>query len=160
MAPEVLLGAFAKSSQCNQPFSSENVISILPTAAADKERLIKRIERLREQGLTHPLKKASGSNKKRKKTAQLADDAEAPVLVAVKATESSGKPTSNGIGNTATAALVSKVLAEEQEKSKRRKVTENDNLKTLFSSTNNGGQKDGDFMTRGFSIPTPTGTRR
>ena len=63
----------------------------------------------------------------------------------------------NIIKDAATASLTAKVLAEEQEKAKRRKLDPNDNLKTLFSSGNKA-HKDADFMTRGFSIPA--GARR
>ena len=56
------------------------------------------------------------------------------------------------IKNAVTASLTARVLAEEQEKAKRRKLDPNENLKSLFSSGNKK-HKDGDFMTRGFSIP-------
>jgi hypothetical protein len=62
---------------------------------------------------------------------------------------------SGGIKNAATASLTAKVLIEEQERNKRRKLGLNDNLKSLFSSTGANGstQKGGDFLTRGFSVP-------
>ena len=60
---------------------------------------------------------------------------------------------SSAIKNAATASLTAKVLAEEQERAKKRKKEPNENLKSLFSSSS-GKHKDGDFMTRGFSIPT------
>ena len=140
---------------------SDNVVAILPTASSDKDRLQMRIQRLKDQGLTHSLKKVSGSGKKRKKNGQ-----PTTIEVAVKdgltdsgaslghtpnlASKVASKQ-SQGIKNAATASLTAKVLAEEQEKSKRRKLDSNQNLKSLFSSGSER-QKDGDFMTRGFSI--------
>ena len=118
---------------------------------------------MKEQGLTHSLKKATGSGKKRKKDGETetADVAPGQVSAAnghasktIEVTErSSGTaPPKGGIKNAATASLTAKVLADEEEKAKRRKLGTNDNLKSLFSS-GNSIQKDGDFMTRGFSIP-------
>ena len=57
------------------------------------------------------------------------------------------------IQNPDTASLTANVLAEEQEKNKRRKMAKNDNLKSLFSSKNGMDEKHVDFMTRGYSIP-------
>ncbi len=57
------------------------------------------------------------------------------------------------IQNVDTASLTAKVLAEEEEKNKRRKMAKNDNLKSLFSSKNGMDEKHIDFMTRGYSIP-------
>lgn len=123
-----------------------------------------RTQRLKAQGLTHSLKKAPGSGKKRKKhgdaetvgvamsqtTADVTDNGAKPKAVSPK---NSGTATpTGGIKNAATASLTAKVLANEQEKSKRRKLETNDNLKSLFSS-GKSKNKDGDFMTRGFSIP-------
>ena len=69
------------------------------------------------------------------------------------ASEKKGPPRPrSAIKNAATASLTAKVLAEEQERTKRRKMEPNENLKSLFSS-GNAKHKDGDFMTRGFSIP-------
>lgn len=65
---------------------------------------------------------------------------------------------SGGIKNAETASLTARVLAEEQERSKRRKLGTNENIKSLFSSENGGPKKNGDFMNRGFSIST--GARR
>lgn len=128
-----------------------------------------RVQRLKEQGLAHSLKKSPGSGKKRKNhgdaetvgvalsqtTADVTDDGAKPKAVSQK---NSGTATPiGGIKNAATASLTAKVLANEQEKSKRRKLETNDNLKSLFSS-GKSKNKDGDFMTRGFSIPA--GARR
>ncbi len=55
----------------------------------------------------------------------------------------------------ATASLTAKVLDEQEERNKRRKLGLNDNLKSLFSNSGYSAQthKSGDFMTRGYSIP-------
>jgi len=142
--------------QCNEPYTVENMVTILPLAESDKARLAKRMELLKEQGLTHSLKKASGLSKKRKKNAELKIEETSAIKLSVDKPKESAKVV--GIKNAATASLTAKVLAEEQEKAKRRKLDpNNDNLKSLFSSGNKA-HKDGDFMTRGFSIPT--GARR
>jgi len=129
--------------QCNESYTADNVIGILPTALADQERLANRIRKLKDEGLTHSLKKASGGSKKRKKHVEIAGTG--------KVSTGTSTPT-DSIQNAATASITAKVLAEEQGKAKRRKVEANDNLKSLFS-TSSSKQKDGDFMTRGFSIP-------
>jgi hypothetical protein len=66
-----------------------------------------------------------------------------------------GTVVSSGIKNAATASLTSKVLEEQEERNKRRKLELNDNLKALFSKSGHSVQerKGGDFMTRGYSIP-------
>ncbi len=157
--------------QCNEPYTSENIIPIFPTSATDKERLVARKNKLKEQGLTHSLKKAPGANKKRKKNgeAALAVDG-VPIATVTQADSSNGVPKlsapqpgsgaatpSGGIKNAATASLTAKVLEEEKERNKRRKMVGNENLDSLFSK----GKKENmgaDFMSRGFSIPA--GARR
>ncbi len=110
------------------------------------------------------MKKAPASGKKRKKQNE-ADMPSAditvlnnnksdkhPVMRISQATNGTVTP-NGGIKNAATASLTAKVLEEEKEKHKRRKLGGNDNLKSLFSSDNGVPKKNGDFMTRGFSIP-------
>ncbi|KAK3049986.1 hypothetical protein LTS18_012650, partial [Coniosporium uncinatum] len=90
-----------KCLQCNEPYASNDVIPLLPTEETDIARLSLRAQTLKEKGLTHSLKKAPGSSKKRKKNADVeekqtngaatvvkskgtsnnADDFEAPQLV-------------------------------------------------------------------------------
>ncbi|KAI9766443.1 MAG: hypothetical protein M1840_006550 [Geoglossum simile] len=152
--------------QCNTPFTSVQVIPILPTLPADITRLAVRINSLKESGLTHSLKKVPGSSKKRKKNidkeAEITDGTipidESDMNKAV-SKPSTPQPTSGstaaraGIKNAATASLTAKVLEDEKERNKKRKLGMNDNLKSLFSSGESGTRKDGDFMTRGYSIP-------
>lgn len=146
----------AKNLQCDEPYTPKNVIPILPFLALDKERLEIRAQSLKEQGLTHSLKKASGGNKKRKKnntTAEflVSNGIEEELVMA--RNPDSGEAALGNINNGGTAALTAKVLAEQEERSKRRKMDANHNLKSLFSSKNRRAEKHVDFMTRGFSIP-------
>lgn len=64
-----------------------------------------------------------------------------------------GEAPLGNINNGGTAALTAKVLAEQEERSKRRKMDANHNLKSLFSSKNRRAENHVDFMTRGYSIP-------
>lgn len=161
--------------ECNEPYTTENIISILPVAKEEIDRLAKRAEKLKQSGLTHSLKKAPGSKKRKKGTetengsdVKSTSNGEKPEAVSDKtkariaengngtAQSRSGTSTpSNGIKNAATASLTAKVLNEQEERNKRRKLAQNDNLKSLFSNTGYDAQKQkgGDFMTRGYSLP-------
>jgi hypothetical protein len=117
---------------------------------------------LKEKGLTHALKKAPGSKKKRKHgdtstndngTAKLSvsdDDKKAKKELAAKPTITAN----NGIKNSATASLTRKVLEEQEERNKRRKMAQNDNVNSLFNKTEHRASagNSADYMTRGFSI--------
>jgi hypothetical protein len=160
--------------ECNEGYTSENVIPILPLAKEDIVKLAARATKLKETGLTHSLKKAPGG-KKRKKHAEadaavheksttsngtaegLPEKAKSRYLENGTATPQSrsGTSTPSGIKNAATASLTSRVLEEQEERNKRRKLGLNENLKSLFSSGGYNAQehKAGDFMTRGFSLP-------
>ncbi|PBP22050.1 DUF602 domain protein [Diplocarpon rosae] len=158
--------------ECNQAYNESDIISILPLAKEDITRLAERMAKLKETGLTHSLKKAPGSKKRKK--AEAAMDAretlvpeilleDVPEKMRVKLAgngklarnETSTLVPSSGIKNSATASLTAKVLDEQHERNKRRKMGLNENLKSLFSNTGYSAQthKSGDFMTRGFSIP-------
>jgi hypothetical protein len=119
--------------------------------------------KLAEQGLTHSLKKLSGSKKRKKHAngeASTAGKAEEPAASSTNAkAESTDKDktpifSASGIKNASTALLTAKVLEEEQERKKRQKLARSENLQSLFHNDNDKRRmKDGDFMTRGFSIP-------
>ncbi|PWY67706.1 DUF602 domain protein [Aspergillus eucalypticola CBS 122712] len=154
-----------KCLQCDEPYTADNVIPILPTKETDKQQLIERGHKLAEQGLTHSLKKAPGS-KKRKKNAANGDATDAgkeskPAEKSSSATASrsnTSTPTpggSSGIKNAATALLTQRVLEEENEKKKRRKMLgTSDNISSLFTKESKDAHaKNTDFMTRGFSLP-------
>ncbi len=83
---------------------------------------------------------------------------------------SSGLPSSSAtIRDAATASLTARVIKDEMERNKRRKLGMNDNLKALFTSSTSvtstsaqqaadgaAGKKssqNSDFMTRGYTIP-------
>ncbi|CRG89791.1 Protein RTF2 homolog [Talaromyces islandicus] len=137
-----------KCLQCTEPYTQDNVIVILPTKDADKQRQMARGVKLGEQGLTHSLKKASGS-KKRKKHATAADSVSTEQPKPTSSTNGS-----SGIKNAATAMLTAKVLEEENKKKKQKVANRNGNLQSLFHNDKDNHQlKDGDFMTRGFTIP-------
>lgn len=167
--------------QCNESYQSDNVIPILPVKEDEKERLKRRSQQLADRGLTHSLKKAPGSKKRKKNGASAAGeldgtrsqadskDTQQPVSTTPSGptsrtvTPASGPnsrvdsrtstPAAVGIKNAATAMLAVRVLEEQNERQKRRKMTgSNDTYKGLFTS-NEGKVKDGDFMTRGYSIP-------
>ena len=53
--------------ECNEGFRREDVVPILPTDESDVERMKRRSDRLRADGLTHSLKKEKGSGKKKRK---------------------------------------------------------------------------------------------
>ncbi|ODH13134.1 hypothetical protein ACO22_07565 [Paracoccidioides brasiliensis] len=166
-----------KCLQCNEVYSPENIIPILPSQVSDKERLTSRMQDLSSRGLTHSLKKAPSSSKKRKKNGNSGENtgisavdsdgtpmnSEAATVIAKPQSLLSSRPESrtttpmpSGIKNAATARLTARVLEEEKERNKRRKMMgENETVRSLFSSeSTREGLKDGDFMTRGYLIPT------
>ena len=157
--------------------SQRDVVPIFPMTEEEREILQKRLQALAAQGLTHSLKKVSG--KKRKANGAVVEassllqgeniqseveesqpqrkDVPKPEPGPRSNTPASGISTPkmpHGIQNAATASLTAKVLAEEEARKKRRlMVGENENLKSLFSKSETiGSRKDGDFMTRGFSV--------
>ncbi|MCJ1477158.1 hypothetical protein MMC13_005829 [Lambiella insularis] len=147
--------------ECNESYTAENIVTILPILAVEKERLAIRAQQLKEQGLAHSLKRISG--KKRKKHGEAVDSGslagpnaapndDAVPLVSASSMLGDTATSLGRIKNASTASLAARVVAEEQANAKRRKLESNDNLKSLFSS-GKVKQKDGDFMTRGFSIP-------
>jgi hypothetical protein len=123
------------------------------------------MKNLKESGLTHSLKKAPGSSKKRKNINGGTETTDGATSIAetgsTKTVSKPGtpQPTSSaatpraGIKNATTASLTTRVLEDEKERNKKRKLGMNDNLKSLFSSGESVTRKDGDFMTRGYSIP-------
>jgi hypothetical protein len=166
----------ANKSQCNEPYAENDVIPILPTLPTDIARLNLRIKTLKEKGLTHALKKAPGS-KKRKKHAEKeaatttvdddetttqsgtngtkgSDEDKKPISTEAKKHDKPAPAANNGIKNASTASLTRKVLEEQEERNKRRKLTENDNVKSLFRKSDDKPdmKKSGDYMSRGFTI--------
>lgn len=158
---------------CNEPYLQDNAITILPVLPEDVSRLKERIQLLKGQGLAHSLKRASKEKKRRDK--QIANEAAASEIIrsensskkraleqdvvpdlkellAVELHPNNGTSTSSGgIKNAATASLTAKVMLEQEELNKRRKLGLNSNLKSLFSNKDSvvPGSRSGDFMTRG-----------
>ena len=158
--------------QCHQPYEPGNIITLFPATEDEKNILKRRIDNLSEKGITHSLKKASGSSKKRKAN-KLAKEEQGATEGTLKSTGPSAslaprvqKSTSlprqdtpsprpsTGL-NAAAADLTAKVLEEEKERKKRRLMNgENETLKSLFTNKDDKRKPgDGSFMTRGFSIP-------
>ncbi|OSS54876.1 hypothetical protein B5807_00212 [Epicoccum nigrum] len=152
--------------QCNESYAENDVIPILPTVSADLARLNLRVKTLREKGLTHALKKASGSKKRKKNADKETNGAAETNGTAAKSKSSSdedkkAKPKANGekasdsgLKNSATASLTRKVMEEQEERNKRRKLGQNAAVKSLFntSSSKPSAGNSADYMTRGFSI--------
>jgi hypothetical protein len=149
---------------CNEAYAENDVIPILPTVPTDLARLNLRLRTLKEKGLTHALKKAPGG-KKRKKGAEKetnghATSGDSKVDSKSKSSSDEDKATSKpadndtGIKNSATASLTRKVMLEQEARNKRRKMGQNDNVKSLFNSSDNKPAlgNSADYMTRGFSI--------
>jgi hypothetical protein len=127
------------------------------------------METLKEKGLTHSLKKASGSKKRKKhsekKGSEIKQEEDLDTEDAKKTDKSAQRPSSNSalppptkpasasansIRNAATASLTAKVLEEQEARNKKRKLDSR-----LFSSSNQtpSQKRNGDFMNRGFTIP-------
>ncbi|KAK4149328.1 Rtf2 RING-finger-domain-containing protein [Chaetomidium leptoderma] len=119
--------------ECSEKVQPRDVIPILPTEKTDLDGLTARISDLKARGLTHGLKKDKSNGKKKRKAEEANEDG------AAKPEESKGsqqemektakvlsKPTVNsrvsGINNAMTASLTARVLAEQEERNKRRKL--------------------------------------
>ncbi|KAI7468530.1 DUF602-domain-containing protein [Hortaea werneckii] len=151
---------------CDTAYASNDIIPILPTSETDVARLQLRIKTLQEKGLAHSLKKASGGSKKRKKKdeASTGDTNGVDTTSSHDQTKASTKSAdakdnddnNRNIKNSSAATIAAKVR-EEQERSKKRKL-ESDNVRSLFSQRDKDASngKNGDFMTRGYSVPSAT----
>ncbi|KIW66514.1 hypothetical protein PV04_05842 [Phialophora macrospora] len=160
-----------KCVQCATPYEERDVIPILPSTEKDKAAVVERIETLRSLGLTHSLKKASGSKKRKANgDSKIGTAADGLDLQDTKAngenkavagnisrsatpqsSTSTPKP-SSGIKNAATASLTARVLEEEEARKRRRR--ENENISSLYKKKSDDKvMSKGDFMTRGYSIP-------
>jgi hypothetical protein len=116
--------------ECSEAFEAKNVVVILPTSKEELDTLAKRMEELAADGLTHSLKKdkSAGSKKKRKATSH-AEDVEGNGKAKDKSKDGSEKDKSvkadarvSGINNALTASLTAKVMAEQEDRNKRRKL--------------------------------------
>jgi hypothetical protein len=123
--------------ECSEAFAVRDIVPILPVDESDVEKCTARIEELRALGLAHNLKKdkSAGGKKKKRKAAAAAAAEE----------EEGGKSHENGadgdkpaprekkqkkdrddissrINNSMTATLTAKVLAEQEERNRQRKL--------------------------------------
>ncbi|KAK3942598.1 replication termination factor 2 [Diplogelasinospora grovesii] len=110
--------------ECSEPFKSDDVIPILPTDTSDVQRLTTRMDQLKAKGLTHSLKKDKSAGKKKRKADEANGDAAAKPEKekGKKAAKSDKASRVSGINNPMTASLTAKVLAEQEERIKRRKM--------------------------------------
>jgi hypothetical protein len=136
---------------CDIEYASNDIIPINSVLDTDIARLSLRVKTLQEKGLSHSLKKASGSKKRKKRDEQGVEAEEKGVATAAKVNKATTEDVKDKINNSATASLTAKVM-QQQEQAKKRKM-ENENVKSLFSSRDQTaamGNSAG-FMTRGFS---------
>lgn len=146
--------------ECGQVYDSQrDAVPLLPSSDTDKAFVIDRMQTLQGLGLSHSLKKASGSKKRKAKDGALKDGAEPEKYPQTSKSNQSritdAHPTAqhSSIKNSATANVTAKVLDQEARK-KQRIAAGNENIQSLYSKSNgNATYKNGDFMTRGFSIP-------
>ncbi|KAI0116073.1 DUF602-domain-containing protein [Hypoxylon sp. NC0597] len=114
--------------ECSVPFEERDVIPILSTDEAEMDKLSKRIDNLRALGLTHSLKKDKGANKKKRKAEEPKETGSGGELHREKDGNKTDKSRedksgiSSRINNPMTASLTAKVLAEQEERTKRRKM--------------------------------------
>lgn len=110
--------------ECSDPFEDRDVIPILATSEAEATRLAARMDELKAKGLTHSLKKGKSDKKKRK--ADEASNGEKENTAGKKKEKKSkdNKGIDSRINNPMTASLTAKVLAEQEERNKRRKLGE------------------------------------
>jgi hypothetical protein len=159
-----------KCVQCAAPYEERDVVPILPSTDKDKAFVVERMIALKALGLSHSLKKASGSKKRKANGSKDAEPAaEISGVRDVKAdgknkgstsdartdvprsTSAVAKPV-NGLQNAATASLTARVLEEEEARKRRKR--DNENINSLYTKKGDEkSRKNTDFMTRGFSIP-------
>ncbi|KUI59109.1 Replication termination factor 2 [Cytospora mali] len=114
--------------ECSETFEEQDVIPILPIEDAQLEKLSKRMENLRSRGLTHSKKKDKNEKKKKRKAGDKdengtnggkngeTENGRPPKAIKVSKTEAPS------INNPMTASLTAKVMAEQEERNKRRRL--------------------------------------
>lgn len=114
--------------ECSESFRPGNVVPILPTEQADLDSLTARINELRAKGLAHSLKKDKSVGKK-KRRAEDGNGDEAARSEEPKESRPAKPPSKSdinsrvgGINNAMTASLTARVLAEQEERNKRRRL--------------------------------------
>ncbi|PHH64485.1 hypothetical protein CDD81_4560 [Ophiocordyceps australis] len=111
---------------CGQEFGSDNVIPLLAVSGKEIERLEKRLDKLRLEGLGHMLKKDRWEKKKKRKrkeeNMEEIKGQEAKAKCDDKQTEQKPASRLSGINNAMAASLTAKVMAEQEGMMKRRKL--------------------------------------
>ncbi|KAI0173099.1 DUF602-domain-containing protein [Hypoxylon sp. FL1284] len=115
--------------ECSTNFEERDVIPILSTDEAEIEKLAKRVDELKTLGLAHSLKKDKSAGKKKRKADGDAKENGASGEARKEKDKSKTDKSkddkndiSSRINNPMTASLTAKVLAEQEERTKRRKV--------------------------------------
>ncbi|KAK0707621.1 Rtf2 RING-finger-domain-containing protein [Lasiosphaeris hirsuta] len=109
--------------ECSEPFNPGDVIPILPTEKTDLEKLAARLDDLKARGLTHSLKKDKSVGKKKRKAEETKESTKEKEESTTRQPRSDIAARVSGINNATTASLTAKVLAEQEERNKRRKLT-------------------------------------
>ncbi|KAK2594284.1 Replication termination factor 2 [Conoideocrella luteorostrata] len=113
--------------ECGESFEESNIIMLLPVTEKDVQQLERRLEVLRGKGLTHSLKKDKSEKKNKKKRkggengaseSKIENDGKLSAPMSKKGIDSR----ISGINNSMAASLTAKVLAEQDERNKRRKL--------------------------------------
>lgn len=115
--------------ECSSPFVTRDMVPILPIDQTDIDKCAARAEDLRALGLAHNLKKDKSANGKKKKRKAAGDEDEAshdkPTQQGEKEKKKQKKDRndiSSRINNSMTATLTAKVLAEQDERNRQRKL--------------------------------------
>ncbi|KAI0408503.1 Rtf2 RING-finger-domain-containing protein [Xylaria palmicola] len=126
--------------ECSEAYAVRDIVPILPTDEADAARCAARMEALRALGLAHNLKKdksaGAGKKKKRKAAAAAEGGEDDSARTRERATDGDsaaqrekkqkkkrdGDDISSRINNPMTATLTAKVLAEQNERNRQRKL--------------------------------------
>ncbi|KAI0453709.1 Rtf2 RING-finger-domain-containing protein [Xylaria acuta] len=117
-------GRTSSCTQCGEEFAMRDMMPILPENEADAEKCVARMEELRSLGLTHNLKKDKSAGKKKRKAAEEFDNGTNGDNRAAqeKKQKKDQDDISSRINNSMTATLTAKVLAEQDERNRQRKL--------------------------------------
>lgn len=116
--------------ECGDEFSQDNIVTILPTTEKEIERLQKRMDDLRAATQTHTLKKEKSEKKKKRKADDAKENGDKEESKQgtngdsndVNGAKKDPESRVSGINNPLAASLTAKVIAEQDEMNKRRKL--------------------------------------
>lgn len=112
--------------ECSEPFEDQDIVPILSTEEAELAKLAKRMEDLRAKGLTHSRKQDKSAKKKKKRKAEDKEtngaNGDKNVKPESESRQKVRKADAPSINNPMTASLTAKVMAEQEERNKRRKL--------------------------------------